>query len=419
MPAVECTTRVRGIHISLSPDIFIAAHLGKQEAVGYRTGGHQFGLTVPVVADSLIGDGTGAVEDMGANHIVSTFALLAVVREGKEYRRITLRFLNKDGIVNRLYITAIEFSTHFVNQGIVIRQTGGNGLQNAVGGYQRTVDIPLVAHLGGNGTRLVVNLYLRQVNVVNRIDCRTGIIERYFGVERTADDTFLNTAYQHFVLIVVDIAVLTDNEQYIAFMPLAAAPDTVAAFVNHQGGITVFLTYVEAVVGIVTAPVVIPVTATGMAATLVVDTHHGRGFLAGNHVAVNEIAVQIGGRGKIGPTSACAITDNLGTVDIDHVARIPPSGRLRRRTVAGIDNLFGFSPQAFGMDNTHIDCIAARATVAGGFHFEIGRFFGHGQYNHTRVAAYARMMNVEGCAVVERGPLIVDARILLGQSVQG
>ncbi len=326
--------------------------------------------------------------------------------------------MDNNGVGGHLELAAVGGSAHFIYQGVVIRQTGGKGSQDAVGGCQFAVDIPLVALLAGNVARLVVHLYLRQGNIVDRVNRRTDIMERNFGIESTVGFAFLNTAYQHFVLVEVDIAVLTDNVQYISFVPQTTAPHATAAFVNHQLRLASFLADIEAVIGIVTAPVPPPVRAVGMGATLVVDTHHGGSFLATDYVAVDKVAFHIGSRSQIVPIIAC-IVDNLSSVDVNHLARTPPLGRLRRRTVAGVDNLFGRYPQAVRTHKLHVNRVAARATVAGGFHFEIGGGIGHGQNHNARVFTYGLVVNINGGTVVERGPLVVDARILLGHGVQG
>ena len=289
---VERAMFSRRIHISLRPNIFVDTRIGNDNAVGTRAAGNPEVSSVPVVADGRIGNIAAAVNQMGAYGKVAALTLGAVGGKQEEYRRITLRTLNRQGIANRLITIALGLTAHFINQGIVF--TGKASLiyrQYAVVRNHFAVYIPLVVYLGGNRAGTVGKFDILQFNVAGRIHRRSRTMHRNFRIKVLVGRTFLNTANQYLILVVVDITVLTDNEQHIAFLILAAGPNMVAAFVNPQTRLTVFPTQIERVVGIITAPIVPPAGATVMGATFVVDTHHRRTFRAADHITVHKVAV--------------------------------------------------------------------------------------------------------------------------------
>ncbi len=426
------------IHIGLRPDILVDARIGYDNAVGARIARNHDVAPVPIVTDGRIGNIAAAVQQMSTYHEITTLTLEAVGGKLEEHRRITLRTLHRQRVANHLQAIALGLAAHFVDQGIVeTGETYPAGIERAVGGNDFSVQIPLVAYRGGDGAGRADDFDILQFDIAHGIDRRSGTMHGNLGIEILLGRAFLDATYQYFVLVVIDIATLTDNEQYVAFRVFASCPDMVAALIDHQGGPVVLPAQVERIVGIVTAPVVPPTAAAVMNATLVVDTHHRGTFLAADDVTEHEVSMQYGRRSKIGPGVALrAIFHDLTTQQGNHrVGSEIPVRDSHLGTEAGIGLLPSLGPKRIGLDDVEIGRVAGHATMTSvGFHHEIRGQSGHLHDNRIGVEAERCMIDVNGfmngiglgthvfdnrllIAVAHR-PLVTDIRVLNGQRTQ-
>ncbi len=439
LDVVECTMLGNRIHIGLRPDIFVDTRVGDYDAVGTGRAGDSKVATVPIVADRRIGHFAAAVNQVGAYGKVATLALGAVGGKQEEYRRITLRTLYRQGIANRLKPVTLSLAAHLVNQGIVhSRKAGFMNLQYAVGRNHLAVYIPLVVYLGGDSAGTAGKFDVLQFNIAYRIHRRSGTVHRDFRVKVQARATFLDTANQNFVLIVVDITALANDKQYIAFLIRATCPDMVAAFVNPQVVFSRTTHQIECIVGIVAAPVIPPAVATVVGTAFVVDTHHGITFLTADYITVHKVAVQYGGRSDIIPTSTLAtVFDNLTAGHRNQGGRSEiPGGVCHFRIVAGIERLFHMRPKRVGSYDAYIGRVAGNATVTTvGFHHKVGRQGRHRNNHRIGIETKSSMVDVNGFVnriggspditdnrlfiTVEHRPRIVNVGVLPGLCLQG